>query len=240
MVYYSKILQMKTGKKIIPKVSIILPTYNEEKSIGKMIRQINTMKKNYTYEIVVADGGSQDRTVEIAKKEKAIVFEFGKKRGKGIDFRDAALKSNGEYIVQIDADYQFRPTEIQLLVNALDKGADIAIGKRKNQADAPFVRTLGNFLLSVATSIACGRYITDSLAGFKAIRRNKFTKLKIKERHFGYEAETVIKSVRLKYKLVEVPVSYTRRNTGHSQVSPIKDGALILQSIIKAGTAKLS
>jgi hypothetical protein len=89
-------------------------------------------------------------------------------------------------------------------------------------------------------SSACGRYITDSLAGFKAIRRNKFVKLKIKEHHFGYEAETVIKSVRLKYNLVEVPVSYTRRNTGHSQVSPLKDGALILQSIIKAGTAKLN
>lgn len=230
---------MKSRIKKSPKVSIILPTYNEERTIGKMIKEIKSMKKNYTYEVIIADGGSSDKTVEIAKREGAKVIEFRKKRGKGADFKDAALKSRGDYIVQIDADYQFKPKEINLLVKALDDGYDIAIGKRIDQGDAPFIRTLGNFLLSVATSLACRRYIVDSLAGFKAIRSDKFRKLKISEKHFGYEAETVIKSIRLGYKLIEIPVSYTRRNTGQSQVSPLKDGSLILKSIIKAGFAKL-
>jgi glycosyltransferase involved in cell wall biosynthesis len=222
-----------------PKVSIILPTYNEEKSISKIIREIKTLKKKFTFEIIVADGGSKDKTVLLAKKENVRVIQFPVKRGKGVDFWEAGLQAKGEYIVQIDADYQFRPSEIPLLVTALDKGADIAIGKRIDQGDAPLIRTLGNFLLTMATSVAAGRRISDSLAGFKAIKRNKFKRLNLTERHFGYEAETVIKSVRLKYKLVEVPVSYTRRNTGISQVSPLRDGLLILGSILKARFTKL-
>ena len=93
--------------------------------------------------------------------------------------------------------------------------------------------------LIIVTSIVVGRKISDSLAGFKAIRKNKFRKLNLTERHFGYEAETVVKSIRMHYRLVEVPVSYTRRNTGISQVSPLKDGFLILKSIIKARLAPL-
>ncbi len=226
-------------KKEAIKVSIILPTYNEEKSIVRMIRDIKKLKKKFTLEIIVADGGSSDRTVSYAEKEKVRVIKFPKKRGKGIDFWQAGLKAIGDYIVQIDADYQFQPKEIPLLVNELDKGADIAIGKRIDHGDAPFIRTLGNFLLTFVTSIVVGRKISDSLAGFKAIRKNKFRKLNLTERHFGYEAETVVKSIRMHYRLVEVPVSYTRRNTGISQVSPLKDGFLILKSIIKARLAPL-
>lgn len=226
-------------KKEAIKVSVILPTYNEEKSISKIIQDIKKLKKEFKLEIIVADGGSKDKTVALAEKEGVSVIKFPKKRGKGIDFWQAGLKAKGKYIVQIDADYQFKPKEIPLLIKALDDGADIAIGKRIDHGDAPFVRTLGNFLLTFATSIAVGRKISDSLAGFKAIRRDKFRKLNLTEKHFGYEAETVIKSLRMHYKLVEVPVSYTRRNTGISQVSPIKDGLLILKSIVKARITRL-
>lgn len=236
MVYYSEIDFM---KKEAIKVSIILPTYNEEKSIVKIIRDIKKLKTKFPLEIIVADGGSKDKTVKLAENENVRVIKFAKKRGKGIDFWQAGLKANGDYIVQIDADYQFQPKEIPLLIKALDDGADIAIGKRIDHGDAPFIRTLGNFLLTLATSIAVGQKISDSLAGFKAIRREKFRKLKLSERHFGYEAETVIKSIRMHYRLVEIPVSYTRRNTGISQVSPFKDGVLILKSIVKARFARL-
>lgn len=235
-----KIIDMKKEPINTPKVSIVLPTYNEEKSIARMIKDVSKLKSKFSLEIIVSDGGSKDKTVFLAKKAGAKVISFLTKRGKGIDFWEAGLKARGKYIVQIDADYQFQPSEIPLLIDALDKGADIAIGKRIDHGDAPFIRTLGNFLLTMATSLVVGRIISDSLAGFKAIRRSKFKKLNLTEKHFGYEAETVIKSMRLKYKLVEVPVSYARRNTGISQVSPLRDGLLILGSIIKARFAKLN
>lgn len=231
-------MKKETGK-IFPKVSIILPTHNEQETIVQIIRDIKKLHKLFTFEIIVVDGGSSDKTVELAEKEGVRVIKFPKKRGKGIDFWDAALKAKGTYTVQIDADYQFLPSEIPLLVKELDCGADLAIGKRVDQGEAPIIRTFGNYILTLAVSIITGRRISDSLAGFKAIKTRKLLSLNLSEPHFGYEAEIVIKSLRMKYKLTEVPVSYTRRNKGASQVSPLKDGFLILISILKSRFAKL-
>lgn len=217
-----------------PKVSIILPTYNESRTIEKIIAEIQKLKKFFSLEIIVADGGSRDGTAALAKKRKVTVLSFSKKRGKGIDFWEAAKIAKGAYIVQIDADYQFLPGEIPLLVKALDSGADIAIGNRIDQGEAPIVRTFGNFALSFITSVLLGKRIHDALAGFKAIRTPVLLSLKLTEPHFGYEAETVIKSVRMGYRLVEIPVNYTRRNQGASQVNALKDGFLILLAIFKA------
>lgn len=217
-----------------PKVSVILPTYNESKTIEKIIADIQKLKNYFSLEIIVADGGSTDGTAVLAKKQKVTVLSFPKKRGKGVDFWEAAKIAKGEYIVQIDADYQFLPSEIPLLVQALDDGADIAIGNRTDQGKAPLIRTLGNFGLSLITSILLGKRIHDLLAGFKAARTPVLLSLKLTEPHFGYEAETVIKSIRMGYKLTEVRVNYIRRNTGASQVNSLKDGFLILLAIYKA------
>lgn len=221
------------------KVSIILPTYNEQETIVRIIRDIKKLKKIFSFEIIVADGGSKDKTVELAKKEKVKIIKFPEKRGKGADFWAAALSAKGKYTVQIDADYQFQPSEIPLLIKELDNGADIAIGNRIDQGEAPIIRTLGNFVLSLAVSLTVGRKISDSLAGFKAMRTEKLHSLNLSEPHFGYETEVIIKSLRMKYRLVEIPVSYTRRNRGASQVSPFKDGLLILKSILKSRFVKL-
>lgn len=229
----------KETRKTTPKVSIILPTYNEEETIVQIIKDIKKLQKLFTIEIIVADGGSKDKTAELAKNENVKVIRFKKKRGKGKDFWEAALQAKGEYTVQIDADYQFLPSEIPLMIGKLDHGADIAIGKRIDHGKAPLIRTFGNYFLTLITSIVVGRKIGDTLAGFKAIKTKKLHALKLKEPHFGYEAETVIKSIRLKYKLEEVPVNYTRRNKGISQVNSFRDGFLILGSIIKARFAKI-
>lgn len=217
-----------------PKVSIILPTYNESRTIEKIITDIQKLKKIFSLEIIVTDGGSKDNTVNLARRKKVQVLSFPKKRGKGKDFWEAAQVAKGLYTIQIDADYQFLPSEIPLLVEALDNGVDIAIGNRIDHGDAPFIRTFGNWALSFIVSVVLGRRIHDALAGFKAIRTPVLLSLKLTEPHFGYEAETVIKSVRMGYALKEVPVSYTRRNQGASQVNSLKDGLLILIAILKA------
>lgn len=223
-----------------PKVSIILPTYNESETIEEIIKDIKKLKSRFSLEIIVADGGSNDGTAILAKKQNVTVLSFSKKRGKGVDFWEAVKIARGDFIVQIDADYQFLPSEIPLLVQALDDGYDVAIGKRIDQGKAPITRTFGNFALSLFASLLLGKKIHDLLAGFKAARTPVLLSLKLTEPHFGYEAETVIKSIRLGYRVVEVPVYYTRRNTGASQVNSLKDGFLILLAIIKARFRLLS
>lgn len=222
-----------------PKVSVIIPTYNEQETISLLIKEIQKFKGKYVLEIIISDGGSTDDTVKLSKKEKIEVIQNPGKRGKGIDFWEAAQKAKGDYIVQIDADYQFSPKEIPLFINALENGADIAIAHRVDQSDAPFIRTFGNWVQSIVTTTLIRKKIHDTFAGFKAIKKSVLLDLNLQEHHFGYEAEIVIKGVRMGYKLVQIPVSYKMRQAGESQVNLLKHGFLNLKSIIKTSFARI-
>ena len=230
---------MNRKKKNIFKVSVIVPTYNESATITKIIRETQSLRKLFLIEIIVIDAHSQDNTVQLAKKERVIVIERNKRYGKGADFWYAAQKATGDFIVQIDADYQFSPKEIPLLVDALKKGADVALAWRVSHKDAPFIRTLGNLIFSPVTSLLVGKRIFDVVAGFKAFKKPVLLSLNLKESHFGYEGEIVVKAARMGYKIAQVPVSYKPRLTGQSQVSPLRDGTLTIWSLLKARFVKL-
>ncbi len=222
-----------------PKVSIVIPTYNEQETIGDIIRDIKKFCKKYPHEIIVSDGGSTDNTVILARREKVKVIQNPGKKGKGIDFWKGAQKAAGEYIVQIDADYQFSPKEIPLFIKALENGADIAIAHRIDQSVAPLIRTFGNWIQSFLTSILIQKRIYDTFAGFKAIKKSVLEDIKIEDHHFGYEAEIVIKGIRKGYRLVQIPVSYKMREAGESQVNLVINGLLNVKSIIKASFVQL-
>jgi hypothetical protein len=126
------------------------------------------------------------------------------------------------------------------LIKALEKGADVALGWRTKHNDAPLVRTVGNFIFCLVTSIVVNKRIHDVVAGFKAYRREVLLSLKLEENHFGYEGEIVVKAVRRGYKIAQVPVSYSPRLSGVSQVRVLRDGPLTIWSVLKARFAKLS
>ncbi len=220
-------------------VSIILTSYNEEKNIGRTIKDCKTLKKFFPVEIIVVDAASKDKTLEIAKKlkvDKIIRFPF--KRGKGADFWAGGLVAKGDYIVQIDTDHQFQPDEIPLFVENLEKGADVVIGTRFGggkieRGSVSFRNLFGNYLMSGLTSIACGKKITDVMAGFKGFKKDAFLALDLRERHFEYEAETVAKSVKMGMNLVQIPITYTKRVGGASGIRALRDGFNVLKAVIK-------
>ncbi|MBI2018524.1 glycosyltransferase family 2 protein [Candidatus Daviesbacteria bacterium] len=220
-------------------VSIVLTSYNEEKNIGRTIKDCKILKKFFPIEIILVDAASKDKTVTIAKRlriDRIIRFPF--KRGKGADFWAGGLAAKGNYIIQIDTDHQFQPYEIPLFVKALEMGADIVIGTRFNggkveQGSITFRNLLGNWIISLATSIACGRKITDVMAGFKGFRKNAFLALDLKERHFEYEAEVVVKAAKMGMNLVQIPITYTKRVGGISGIKALKDGLNVFKTITK-------
>lgn len=220
-------------------VSIILTSYNEEKNIDRTIKDCKKLKKFFPVEIIVVDAASKDKTVSIAKKlkvDKIIQFPF--KRGKGADFWAGGLTANGDYIIQIDTDHQFQPKEIPLFIAALRNKADVVIGTRFNggniQKGSISNRNLfGNWVMSFLTSLACGRRITDVMAGFKGFKKEAFLALDLKERHFEYEAEVVVKAIKMKMNLVQLPITYTKRAVGVSGIKAFKDGFNVLKAIIK-------
>lgn len=220
-------------------VSVILTSYNEEKNIGRTIKDCKILKKFFPVEIIVADAASKDKTVEIAKKlrvDRIIRFPF--KRGKGADFWAGGLIAKGEYIIQIDTDHQFQPNEIPLFVEALEKGADVVIGTRFDggkiqKGSVSPLNLFGNWVMSFLTSLACGRRITDVMAGFKGFRKEAFLALDLRERHFEYEAETVTKACRMGMNLVQIPITYTRREGGVSGIRALQDGLNVCKAILK-------
>lgn len=219
-----------------PLISIIIPTYHEAGNIGEMVRRTKKLSKRYSIEIIVVDGGSKDGTPDIAQKAGATkVIRFPRKRGKGVDLWEAFQKARGKYIIEIDADLQFDPEEIPLFINAFEKGAEVVIAQRENYKESPLWRTIGNKSLSYLTSIVLMYPIHDVLAGFKAAKREVMLSLKLQEKGFMYESEIVVKAVRMKYKLAQIPVRYKRRMRENSQVSLVKDGLRFARSIVYFG-----
>lgn len=231
---YVKIIKILPMKK--PLVSIVIPTYQEAGNIGEMISRTKELSKSYPLEIIVVDGGSKDRTPDIAQKAGATkVIRFPSKRGKGVELWEAFQTAKGDYIIEIDADLQFDPEQIPLFIEAFKKGADVVIARRENYKQSPIWRTIGNRSLSLLTSIVLMYPIHDVLAGFKAARRDVMLSLKLQEKGFMYESEIVVKAVRMKYKLAQIPVRYKRRMRENSQVSLVKDGLRFVRSIIYFG-----
>lgn len=227
-------------------VSIILTSYNEEKNIGRTIKDCQELRKFFPIEIIVVDAASKDKTVEITKRLKVDrILRFPFKRGKGADFWAGGLLATGDYIVQIDTDHQFQPNEIPLFVDALGKGADVVIGTRFQgggkieKGSVTFRNYFGNWVMSAATSLACGRRITDVMAGFKGFKKDAFLALDLKERHFEYEAETVVKACRMGMNLIQIPITYTKRIGGTSGIRALRDGINVLKAIWKVYFTKL-
>lgn len=219
-----------------PLISIIIPTYHEAGNIGEMVKRTKKLSEIYPTEIIVVDGGSKDGTPDIAQKAGATkVIRFPNKRGKGVELWEAFQIAKGDYIIEIDADLQFDPEQIPLFINAFEKGADVVIARRENYKESPLWRTIGNRSLSLLTSIVLMYPIHDVLAGFKAAKRDVMLSLNLQEKGFMYESEIVVKAVRMKYKLTQIPVRYKRRMRENSQVNLVKDGLKFAKSIIYFG-----
>lgn len=229
---------MKEQSREKPFVTIMIAALNEEKNISKVITECLKLKNLKTEILVVIDSKTTDNTKEVAQKAGARVIHTGKWKGKGAALRLGQKYIKGDYVVQIDADYQFLPRDIPKLIDALLDGYDVALASRfekgaKMESDSVTpLRLFGIHFLSLATSIACGQRVTDMLAGFKAFKTNVLKDINITIDHYGYEAEEIIKAAKKGYKIINVPIEYKKRIEGKSKLTPIKDGIMFLETII--------
>jgi len=225
-----------------PKVTITMAALNEEKVIGKALEECFKLKNLYDLQVlVVLDSKTTDNTADVAKKAGATVIQTGKWKGKGYALRKATKFIKGDYVIQIDADYQFMPSDIPKFMKALQDGYDVALatryekGAKVSKDSVTPLRQFGIHFLSLATSIAAGQRVTDMLAGFKGFKTKVLKDINMKEDHYGYEAEVIIKAAQKKYKITNIPITYKKRMHGETKLMPIKDGFLFLQTIIKIG-----
>lgn len=218
-------------------IFITIPAYNEEKSIGKLLGRIkkSISKLHYDkFKILVVDDGSRDKTAYIAKKSGAIVYSHPKNYGLADTFRteiEKALELGADAIVHIDADMQYSPEEIPKLVAEIKNGHDLVLGSRfKGEIEyMPVIKRIGNIAFSKVVSGITNLQISDAQTGFRAFTKKVAKNIQIASDH-TYTQEQIIRAVRQKFRIKEVPIHFAKRN-GSSRLITNTFGYAIRASI---------
>lgn len=218
------------------RISIILPAFNEEGTIAAVVRGCREAVPTLT-EILVIDDGSSDQTATRAREAGANVIRIDPNGGKGNALRLGIERSVGNVLVFLDADGQDDPGEIPMLLDALHAGADLVVGSRflgrfDPGAITPINR-FGNQLLTGVVNLLFGVRLTDTQAGFRAVRRSLLERMALAARHYDIETDLLLQAMRVGGRVVELPVRRGARRHGASGLNPIVDGLRILGRIVR-------
>lgn len=219
------------------KLSVIMPVFNEESTILKILDRVR--KVDIDKQIVIVDDGSIDRTREILEKlsdENIRVIYHAQNRGKGSAIRTAIPYLKGEVTVIQDADLEYDPQEYHKLVRPIIDGkASIVYGSRFLQFNKPiYLRYfLGNkFLTWLINILYCSR-ITDSYTCYKAFDTGVLKTLRLAAKRFEFEAEVTVKLLKKGYEIREVPISYSPRTLREGKKINWKDALSGILTILK-------
>lgn len=235
-------------------LSIIIPLYNEENLIKEVLREL----KNLSYpdfvkkvEIIIVDDFSTDNSYTVVKEyikdfENIKIYRHNKNGGKGAAVHSGIKHAKGDvYLVQ-DADLELSPIDIPRLLNTMhDLKVEFVNGSRYLPGVvrplSSYKRYLGNRFFTFLTSMLINVKLTDMACGYKLIHKNLYNKVKLRENRFGFEAELIIKALRIKRNNVaEVPVQYFPRNEGEGKKLRNFDSIKILWTVIKYGLLRLN
>jgi dolichol-phosphate hexosyltransferase len=234
---------MKFSKNNTKKLTILIPCYNEEKGIGKVIDGVPYEKLNqldYEIEIIVINNNSNDQTIKIALERGAKVVSE-KKQGKGNALKTGFnnISSDTDYIVMLDGDNTYKSKEIPRLLEPLENDfCDIVIGSRlegKLRGDSLSIsHRMANWFFTFLVRRFYLVNTTDICTGYFAWKKKVIDDLSphIKSDGFAIEAEMITKMARLGYKIFSVPITYDRRE-GNSKLSPYLDGIKITWMLLK-------
>jgi len=199
---------------------------------------ISSFKRQGFDNILIIDGDSTDSTREIAKRAGArVVIQQGK--GKGAAVRQAFELIDSDIIVMIDGDGTYLPSEVQRLIEPIERGeAEHVIGNRFAYGGAfAVLHRLGNWFLNKIFSIGYGLELQDILSGYRAFTKEAVKKMTLRKEGFEIEAEMTVESVKRGIKLKEVPISYRKRR-GKSKLNFFRDGMRITYTLYVLATPR--
>ena len=224
----------------VPKLSIIIPCYNEEKTIAKIIEKIITSSP-YKNEIIVIDDCSTDKSREILETTLADKFSKliinDKNYGKGYSVRKGIEASTGDIILIQDADLEYDPSDYSKLVEPIIKRyADVVYGSRFVGAQEKrmlyYWHSLGNKILTALSNMFSNINLSDMETCYKVFRSEVIKKIELKENRFGFEPEITAKIAKRKLRIFEVGVKYYGRTYADGKKITWKDGVAALKCIL--------
>lgn len=215
-------------------VCVLIPTLNEEATIGQLIRDFRSEGFD---NILVIDGHSTDDTRRLAEAEGArVIVQSGK--GKGQAIQEAFAIINSEYLVMVDGDGTYLASDIHAIMEPLlDGTADHVMGNRFADYEAGAFTKLnhfGNRVLNKLFGFAYGEWLEDILTGYRGYTRKAVKSFELREIGFEIESEMTIDSIKKDHRIKVVPISYLKRHhKADTKLNPLKDGARIAKTIYR-------
>ena len=222
------------------KLSVIIPCFNEIKTINQIVEKIKA-EKNYTKEIIIIDDFSTDGTRELLKHEKSNIADkiiFNEKNfGKGYSVRKGINAASGDIILIQDADLEYDPSDYRKLVEPIKNNyADVVYGSRFIGSDERrvlfFWHSVGNYILTFFSNMLSNLNLTDMENCYKVFNSNIVKNINLKENRFGFEPEITAKLAKLKIRIYEVGVKYYGRTYNDGKKIGWKDGFSAIRCII--------
>lgn len=209
----------------VPEVSVVVPTMNEEASLGRVLDEVRAALAGRDLEILTVDTASSDRTNEIAAAKGARVVSEPR-RGYGRAYKTGFEASRGRYIVTLDADFTYPAAALPDLLRRLEEGhADFVSGDRLSSLSDDAMsgmHRVGNRILNAAFRLLVGYQIHDSQSGMWAFRRDILPRLRLVHDGMAFSEELKLEVIRSGLRFQEVPIDY-RPRIGEKKIRSVRD-----------------
>ena len=230
------------------KLSVLIPVYNEERTVEEVVRRVKAVP--IAKEIILVDDGSQDQSPEVlarlrGESERAAdpsnqlkVIIKSANRGKGAAIREALGYATGDIVIIQDADLEYDPRDYPALMAPIENGlADVVYGTRFAGGGAHrvlfFWHSLGNRLLTLVSNFLTDLNLSDMEVGYKVFRAQVLQGIDIKSNRFGFDPEITMKLAKRGWRFYEVPISYHGRTYEEGKKITWKDGIAALYCMIR-------
>jgi glycosyltransferase involved in cell wall biosynthesis len=221
-------------------LSILMPVYNERERVERAIAEVLATKLPTDFELIVVDDGSTDGTREILRNGnwdgRVRLYEHPHNQGKGAAVKTALTHADGDYAAIFDADLEYAPEDLALLMPPLlDGRANVSFGVRAfdGYTSHSFLFVMGNKGVTLACNLLYNVYLRDIMTCHKMIRTDLFRDLSLNSAGFAIEPEITARLVQRGERIYEVPVSYRARSNEEGKKLTALDGFRVIATLLR-------